>query len=536
MQKYIVVTGGVLSGLGKGIVTSSIGYLLKAQGYKVSPVKIDPYINIDAGTMRPTEHGEVFVTEDGGETDQDLGNYERFMNINLKKRNNITTGQIYKKVIEKERNLEYNGKCVEVIPHISLEVINRLESISKNEKSDFVLVEIGGTVGDYQNILFLEALRETNRRNKNVVFIHVVYLPIPDNIGEMKTKPAQHSVRALNGVGIQPDFIICRSREPIDSVRREKLAVFCNMNNEDVIDAHDLEIVYEIPVLFEKQGLCEKILKRFNLRYKRNRIKEWRLKIDKIKKLKDEVKIGIIGKYFTSGNFSLTDSYISVLEAIKHASWYLNFKPVIEWIDSNNINERNLDSLNRFDGLIVPGGFGEKGIEGMILSIRYARENNIPFLGICYGMQLAVIEFARDVCNMKEANSTEIDKNTKYPVIDVLEEQKKILYENRYGATMRLGDYPAKLKQNTVIWKLYNKKDIIYERHRHRYEVNPVYVKELEEKGLVFSGFSTDRLLMEFLEIPSHKYFVATQSHPCFKSRFNWPSPLFLGLIKAAKA
>jgi len=533
-MKYVVVTGGVLSGLGKGIVASSIGYLLKAQGYKVSPVKIDPYINIDAGTMRPTEHGEVFVTEDGGETDQDLGNYERFMNISLKKRNNITTGQIYKRVIEKERNLEYNGKCVEVIPHISLEVINRLESIAKYEKSDFVLVEIGGTVGDYQNILFLEALRETNRRNKNVVFVHVVYLPIPYNIGEMKTKPAQHSVRALNGVGIQPDFIICRSREPIDFVRREKLAVFCNMNNEDVIDAHDLEIVYEIPVLFEKQGLCKKILKRFNLRYKRDRIKEWRLKIDKIKKLKDEVKIGIIGKYFTTGDFLLTDSYISVLEAIKHASWHLNFKPVIEWVDSNNINEKNLDSLNRFDGLIVPGGFGEKGIEGMILSIKHARENNIPFLGICYGMQLAVIEFARDVCNMRGANSTEIDKNTNYPVVDILEEQIEILKDKKYGGTMRLGAHNVLIKRGTLVNKIYGKEEI-KERFRHRFEINPKYVSLLEENGLIFSGNDPSGKIMQFLELPKHKFFVATQSHPCFKSRFNEPSPLFLGLIKAAK-
>ncbi|MBU2634128.1 MAG: CTP synthase [Nanoarchaeota archaeon] len=530
MPKYIVVTGGVISGLGKGIVTSSIGYLLLSQGYRVGVVKIDPYINIDAGTMRPTEHGEVYVTEDGGETDQDLGNYERFMNIDLKKINNITTGQVYKKVIERERNLEYNGKCVEVIPHIPLEVINRLEKAG--EGNDFVLVEIGGTVGDYQNLLFLEAVREINRKNNCVVFVHVVYLPIPKNIGEMKTKPAQHSVRALNSAGIRPDFIVCRSSGLVDKVRREKIAVFCNVDDENVINAYDLDVVYETPILFEKQDFTEKILKKFGLKYKKNKINEWEKRVGKIKKLNERVKVGIVGKYFKTGDFSLIDSYISVLEAIKHAAWDLNYKPEIEWVDSNNIDE---DSLRDLDCIIVPGGFGETGIDGKILAIKYARENDIPFLGLCYGMQLGVIEFARNKCDLKDANSVEINEHTSFPVIDVLEEQVGILKDKNYGGTMRLGSYKAVLLKNSLLSKLY-KKDFVFERHRHRYEVNLRFKSLIEERGMIFSGFSEDRKLMEFFELNDHKFFVGTQAHPEFKSRFLNPHPLFLGLIKAAKS
>lgn len=533
--KFIVVTGGVLSGLGKGIVTSSIGRMIKEQGYDVTSIKIDPYINVDAGTMRPTEHGEVFVTDDGGETDQDLGNYERFMGITTSKKNNITTGQIYQTVIQKERNLEYDGKCVEVIPHIPQEIKRRIMDVAKYSKADFVLIEIGGTVGDYQSILFLEAVREMKREIGNMIFVHVVYLPVPSNIGEMKTKPAQHSVRDLNSVSIQPDFIVARAKRKIDDVRREKLALFCNVDEENVVSAQDVEWIYEIPLLFDEQNFGRKILEKFNLGYNKRMMDRWKKFVNKIKNLKKEVKVGIVGKYFDIGEFTLEDSYISVIEAVKHASWNNNVKPVIKWIDSKDFekDEKNLVKLKDYDAIIVPGGFGASGVEGKILSIKYCRKNNIPYLGLCYGMQLAVVEFARNVCGMKNAHTTEIDKKTKYPVIDILEEQKKLLAKSSYGGTMRLGAYPAILGKGTKICSLY-KKERISERHRHRYEVNPKYIKELEKKGLVFSGRSPDRVLMEFMELPEHKYFVGTQAHPEFKSQVMKPSPLFDGLIKAA--
>jgi len=535
--KFIVVTGGVISGLGKGVVTASIGNLLQAQGFKISIVKIDPYLNVDAGTMRPTEHGEVFVTADGGETDQDIGTYERFLGKSLSKKHNITTGQVYLSVIGKERNLEFDGKCVEVIPHIPQEVQARLHAVAKEDEADFVLVEIGGTVGDYQNVLFLEAVREMHLKGLPIVFVHVVYLPVPPNLGEMKTKPAQHSVRELNSVGIQPDFVICRSEQPIDSVRREKISLFCNTLPENVISAPNLKSIYEEPLVFEEQTFPSKLLARFSEKYRPDTkaMSEWRDFVKRVLEPAKTVRIGIVGKYFDIGNFTLEDSYISVIEAIKHASAANGCKAEIVWLDSKKFEKdpQSLLELKRFDGLIVPGGFGSSGVEGKISAIRFCRENGIPFLGLCYGLQLSVIEFARNVCGMQGANTTEIDAKTKFPVIDILPEQKSLLEKKDYGATMRLGAYKAKLKKGSLVRKLYSEKELVEERHRHRYEVNPEFVERLESKGIVFSGVSPDRKLMEFLELPEHKFFVATQSHPEFTSAPLKPNPLYNGFVAA---
>ncbi|MBN2423317.1 CTP synthase [Candidatus Woesearchaeota archaeon] len=534
--RYIAVTGGVISGLGKGVVTSSLGYLLKAQGYSVTSIKIDPYINVDAGTMRPTEHGEVFVTYDGGETDQDMGTYERFLDVELSKKNNITTGQIYRTVIEKERNLEYGGKTVEVIPHIPQEIKRRIREAANISKADFVLIEIGGTVGDYQSVLFLEAVREMRLEGDDIIYVHVAYLPIPDNLGEMKTKPAQHSIRELNEIGLQPDIFIGRSEKPMDDARKEKISFICNMKKDCILSAPDLNNIYEEPIVLDDEGLTRTLLKKFSLTYKENTLKEWKRFISKIKNLNKKIKIGIVGKYFDIGDFSLEDSYVSVIESIKHAAWHNDHIPVIKWIDSKIFenNPGKLNSLDEFNGLIVPGGFGKSGVEGKILAIKYARENNIPYLGLCYGMQLAIVEYARNICGLKDAHTTEINPKTKHPVIDILPEQKKNIENSNYGATMRLGDYKAKLKKNTKIWELYGKKEDVSERHRHRYEVNPKYINILEEKGMVFSGSSPDRRLMEFMELPGQKYFVGTQGHPEFKSRVLKPHPMFNGLVKAA--
>ena len=537
MVHYIIVTGGVISGLGKGITTASIGKILQFYGYNVTAIKIDPYINYDAGTLRPTEHGEVWVTEDGGEIDQDLGNYERFLDKDIPKCHNITTGQVYYAVIEKERKGEYLGKTVQPIPHVTDEIKRRIRKSAKEEKVDFVLVEIGGTVGDYENILFLEATRQMKLEGESVLFVHVTYVPALATLGEQKTKPTQHSVKLLREIGIQPDFIIARSERPLDGVRKEKIALFCNVHEDDVFSDPDMNNIYEVPLLFYEQGLSKKIIDKLNLDAGRGNITKWKKFVEEIKTFKTPVKIGIVGKYFDIGDFQLFDSYISVIEAVKHAAWFNRLKPIIEWIDSKTFEKKpeKIKILDELDGVIVPGGFGLSGIEGKIKAIKYCRENDIPYLGLCLGMQLAVIEYARNVCNLKNANSTEVDKNTPHPVITFIPEQIKILHESRYGATMRLGAYPAHLKKGTRVYELYGKKDVVYERHRHRYEVNPEYVNILEKNGLVFSGISPDGVLMEFMELSDHKYFVATQSHPEFKSRPMKPAPLFNGLIKAAK-
>jgi len=535
MVNYIIVTGGVVSGLGKGITTASVGKILQMHGYNVTAMKIDPYINCDAGTLRPTEHGEVWVTEDGGEIDQDLGHYERFLDVNIPKHHNITTGQVYGAVIDKERKGEYLGKTVQPIPHVTDEIKNRIRRPSKEKNLDFILVEIGGTVGDYENILFLEAVRQMKLEGDRVLFIHVTYVPVLNALGEAKTKPTQHSVKLLREIGIQPDFIVARADDALDHVRKEKIALFCNVHEDDVISDSNIDSVYAVPLLFEEQSLCKKILKKLRLRKDIEDLKSWKTFIRKVRNLEHTITIGIVGNYFDIGTSQLSDSYISVIEAVKHAAWKNNFDPCIQWIDSKEFEKdpRLLETLNEIDGVIVPGGFGLSGIQGKIDTIRYVREHDIPYLGLCLGMQLAVVEYAQNVCDMKDAHSKEVIKKTKHPVIDFIPEQVTILQESRYGATMRLGAYPAVLKKGTMVHRLYGQ-DQVYERHRHRYEVNPEYVEDIESYGMVFSGKSPDGILMEFMELPNHPYFIGTQAHPEFKSRPMKPAPLFDGFIKAA--
>lgn len=538
-RKYIFVMGGVMSGVGKGITTSSIGAILKARGYNVTAIKIDPYINVDAGTMNPTEHGEVFVLDDGYETDQDMGNYERFMEITIPSMNYMTTGSVYQTVINKERNLQYEGKCVEVVPHIPLEVIERIERASKNAKSDITLIEIGGTVGEYQNILFLEAARMLKlKKPDDVMFVLVSYLPIPNKVGEMKTKPTQYAVRTLNGAGIQPDVIIARSETFLDQKRKEKLSMFCNIPEEYVVSAPDIDSVYEVPINYERDDLSRLILKKLRLKPRKSDLKRWHDLIEKVKKPKGVVRIGIVGKYFGTGDFVLSDSYISVIEAIKHACYKNDVKPEIDWLNSEAFEKEKhkVESLLEYDAVLVPGGFGSRGIEGKIKAIQFCRENMIPYFGLCYGMQLMVIEYARSVLGLKDANTTEIDRKTKNPVIDIMPEQKKNLEDRNYGATMRLGAYDAYLKKGSIAHKAYGK-DVISERHRHRWEVNPKYIERLEKKGLVFSGKSKDKKLMEIAELPKskHPFFLASQFHPEFKSTPLKSHPLFFEFVKAAK-
>jgi len=536
MARYIFIAGGVMSGIGKGVTISSIGRILKGKGFKVSAIKIDPYINVDAGTMNPIEHGEVFVTDDGTECDQDVGNYERFLDQSLETANYLTTGRVYQSVIQRERNLEYDGKCVEVVPHIPQEVISRIKRVERKTKADFVLIEIGGTVGEYQNLLFLEAARMLKLKHpKDVVFILVSYLPIPKMIGEMKTKPTQHAVRALNSAGIQPDIIIGRSKVPLDALRKEKISVFCNVSEKDVISAPDIKSIYEIPINFEKDNLGNQILKKFGMKARKNDLKEWRKLVKRINNLKGKVRIGIVGKYFKTGDFTLTDSYISVIEAIKHACYDLGVAPEIVWLSSQKYEKTpsSTKELKDFDGIIVPGGFGSRGVEGKIKAIEYCRKNKIPFLGLCLGMQLAVIEFARNVCKFEKANSTEFSKNCQVPVIDIMPEQKKNLIKKKYGGTMRLGAYPCKLNPKSLSYKAY-KSSLISERHRHRYELNNEFKELLEKKGMLMAGINPKQDLVEIVEIPSHPFFIGVQFHPEFKSRPLKPHPLFRGFIKSS--
>ncbi|MCD6094435.1 CTP synthase [bacterium] len=537
-SKYIFICGGVMSGIGKGITTASIGKILQARGFKVTAIKIDPYINIDAGTMNPTEHGEVFVTEDGTECDQDIGNYERFLDKNILDLNYITTGRVYKTVIEKERNLEFKGRCVEVVPDIPNEVIRRIEKVAKTEKADFVLIEIGGTVGEYQNLLFLEAARMMKlRKPESVIFVLVSYLPVPKIIGEMKTKPTQYATRTLNSAGIQPDFIIARSEYPVDDKRKEKISIFCNIKKENVISAPDIKSIYEVPLNFEKENLSKKILSRFNLRTRKRDLKDWGKLVEIIRNPKGKVKIGVAGKYFRTGKFTLMDSYISVIEAIKHASFYFRVQPEIIWLDTEEYEKKSakkkLNKLTQLNGIIVPGGFGRRGIEGKIRVIQFCREHKIPFLGLCLGMQLAVIEFARNICGLKKADSTEFDPKTKFPVIDLMEEQKKNIKEKRYGGTMRLGAYRCVIKPNTISFQAYKTPEV-FERHRHRYELNNRFRKDLEEKGMIIAGVNPEMDLVEIIELPlsQHPFFVGTQFHPEFKSRPLRAHPLFKEFIR----
>ncbi len=538
MARYIFVIGGVMSGIGKGIATASIGKILQTKGFKVTAIKVDPYINVDAGTMNPIEHGEIFVTKDGVECDQDLGNYERFLDEELTTDNYITTGRVYRAVINRERNLEYGGRCVEVVPDIPNEAIYRIKKAARKTRADFVLIEIGGTVGEYQNMLFLEAARMMKLENpEKVLFILVSYLPVPDTIGEMKTKPTQQAAKWLNMAGIQPAIVLARSKSPLDKPRKRKISVFCNVEKGDVISSPDVNSIYEVPINFEKEKLGDLILKKFGIwtkRHSRKDLKDWRKLVRVSKTTKKPVKIGMVGKYFETGEFTLMDSYISIIEAIKHASWYFKRKPVIQWLSAGNYEKdsKRTQELKEFDGIIVPGGFGERGIEGKIKAIEFCRTKKIPFLGLCLGMQLSVIEFARNVAKIKKANSSEFTSKGKHNVIDIMPEQKAFLREKRYGATMRLGDYSCKIKLRTASSRAY-KKSLVTERHRHRYEVDDGFRKILEKKGLVIAGVNPQRNLVEIIEQENHPFFVATQFHPEFKSRPTRPHPLFREFIRA---
>jgi CTP synthase len=622
MPKYIFVCGGVMSGVGKGVATASIAKILTWYGYKTTCIKIDPYVNVDAGTMNPIEHGEVFVLKDGTECDQDMGHYERFLNQELTKENYMTTGSVYLSLIQKERSLYFDGKCVEVVPHVPLEVIEKINQAQKKTKADIVLIEIGGTVGEYQNLLFLEAVRILKlQKPKDVLLILASYLPYQGEGMELKTKPTQYAIRTLNSAGLHPDFILARAVHPLDEKRKEKISFNCGIPKENIISAPDEKIIYKIPLNFEKERLGEKILMSLGLprinadttqinadnaisvnprnKYQRESALNqresvvWKKEIEKIEKLNKEIKIGIVGKYFKTGDFVLSDAYISVIEAVKHASWHLGYKTKIYWLNSEEYekDKSKLEELKNYNGIIIPGGFGSRGVEGKILAIEFCRENKIPILGLCYGLQLMVVEFARNVCGLKGAHTTEVNPQTKYPVIDILEEQKKFLKEKLYGGTMRLGDWKCEIKKGTIAWRAY-RKSLILERHRHRYEVNPKFHEILQKDGLVFSGIhiltdlnglntdysdirttldytqtNTDFMtrenkrkvrnvrvksekvrmsemsvlspkrseyLVEIIELPEsiHPFFLGTQFHPELKSRFLHPHPLFVEFIK----
>jgi CTP synthase len=528
------VSGGVISGIGKGIATASIALLLKSAGYKVAPLKMDPYLNVDAGTMNPLAHGETFVLDDGRETDQDLGHYERFLNESLNSNNIATQGSIYMSVIQKERNLEYNGDYVD-IHDVTQEIMQRIQNAGKSKNADIVIVEIGGTAGEYQNMLFLEANRLLKiKKHDDVIHIHVTYLPIPANLGEMKSKPAQMSVRDLNTAGIHPDILLARASEPLDGPRTKRLAMNTGIEEEDIISAPDVLNVYEIPLNFEKGQLTKRILQKLKLRYKKPRLGEWRGWVKDVERSKKPVKIAIVGKYFTSGAGVLSDSYISVIEAIKHASYRQRLKPEIHWLDAGKVLGKT-DILKDYQGIIVPGGFGVRDIEGKIAAIQYARENKIPYLGLCYGLQMAVIEYARNVLKLKDANSTEVDEKTKFPVVHVMPEQAKKLLAKDYGGTMRLGAWECDLLDGSLVRKLYGKSKIS-ERHRHRFEFNNDFKKNFSVNGMLISGTSPDGRLVEIIEINQkyHPFFVGTQFHPELKSRPLAPHPIFSGFIKAA--
>jgi len=546
MAKFIFVSGGVISGLGKGITTASISLLLKSLGFRVSPIKADPYLNVDAGTMNPIIHGETFVTEDGMETDQDLGHYERFLNESLSKHNYMTAGQIFLSVIQRERRLDYDGICVETVPHVPEEILRRLEFLANKDKADFVILEIGGTVGEYQNMMFLEAARELKlKKPQDVLNIHVAYLPLPPSLGELKTKPVQTSVHLLHEVGIQPDIIIGRAQKSVDMARKKKISTFCNVALEDVFSNPDVKSIYEIPLILEEQGITRRILQKLNLKRKKLNLKNWKIFLDKIKRARKKVKIGIVGKYFRSGDFSLEDSYVCVIEAIKHGAWWNQVKPEITWIDSLDVEQKGTDILKGFNGLIVPQGWGSRGIEGKVQTARFARENFVPYLGLCFGMQLAMVDFGRNVCGLKRANSQEVNPKTPHPVIHIMSDQEEYLKERQYGGTVRLGAWPCKLIKGTKLREIYEKHsqdpDTLYpkpyilvnERHRHRYEFNRKYKRLFEKNGAVFSGVSPDGKLIEAVEIPSHPFFIGTQFHPELKSRPLSPHPIFLEFIKA---
>ncbi|OGZ06067.1 MAG: CTP synthase [Candidatus Lloydbacteria bacterium RIFCSPHIGHO2_01_FULL_49_22] len=539
-HKYIFVAGGVMSGVGKGVATSSIALLLQARGFKISPIKIDPYLNVDAGTMNPTEHGEVFVLKSGLETDQDMGSYERFLGRDLNTENYMTGGLIYKTVIDRERALGYGGRCVEPVPHIPEEVIRRIKDAGEKDKSDITIVEIGGTLGEYQSVMFIEAARTLKMANPDdVLFVLVTYLPVPGKLGEMKTKPTQYAVRTMNSYGVQPDIIIARGEVPVDMKRKEKIASSSGMRVEQVISAPDVDSVYDVPLNFEADNIATIVMKLLKLKSKKPvDLAPWKGFVRKTKNTKGEVRIGMVGKYFATGDFVLADSYLSVIEALKYAAFHAGKRPVIDWIAATDFEgtnaAKNCAKLAQYDGIVVPGGFGARGIEGKLNVIKYVRTHKIPYFGLCYGMQLMVAEYARNVLGLKGAITTEIDPKTKYPVVAVMPDQQVKLDAGDYGGSMRLGSYPAYLKEGTVARGAY-KAEMVHERHRHRYEVNPEYVAAIEKAGLVFSGISPDEKLMEIAELPKlkHPFFLGTQFHPEFTARPLTSHPLFDAFIKA---
>ncbi len=524
--KYIFVTGGVVSGLGKGITAASLGRLLKERGLHVTIQKFDPYINIDPGTMSPYQHGEVFVTDDGAETDLDLGHYERFIDENLSKNSNVTTGKIYWSVINKERKGEFLGGTVQVIPHITNEIKERIYRLGKSGDTDIVITEIGGTVGDIESLPFLEAIRQVaaDVGRENCMYIHVTLVPFLGKAGEMKSKPTQHSVKELLGLGIQPDVIVCRSEVPIPQELKDKIALFCNIRSEAVIENLDAKTLYEVPLMLENQGLAQLVCNRMHLSCDKPDLNEWQQMAHKAANLKKKVSIALVGKYV-----ELHDAYLSIVESLNHGGIANDAQVEIKWIDSEELSaDTSKELLKDVDGILVPGGFGDRGIEGKICAAKYARENKVPYFGICLGMQIAVIEFARNVVGLEGAHSFELDPATPHPVIDLMPEQKDI---EEMGGTMRLGLYPCKLKESTKIYEVY-KEALIYERHRHRYEVNNEYREMLKQKGLIIAGVSPDERLVEIIELPSHPWFIAVQFHPEFKSRPNRPHPLFEDFVQ----
>lgn len=550
--KYIFVSGGVISGIGKGINAASISLLLKSAGYRVAPLKFENYLNLDAGTINPIEHGDTFLCEDGTEADMDIGTYEKYLNEDMGTDNFVTMGQIYSTVIQKERRFEYKGEDVEAIPHITDEVVNRIEKLAKKKDADIIVIELGGTAGEYQNVFYYEASRIMTLNNPgDVIHVHVSYVPTPAHLGEPKTKPTQLSVRTLNSLGIQPDFVICRSEKMLDQRRRDRLALFCNVPSENVISSPDVESVYEIPLVLDDQDITKKVLNKLNLKVKSPDIRGWKKFVEKVKKVKSQkptTEIAIIGKYFGTGDYELRDSYAALFDAIDHASYEIGINIKTKWIDAEKIeNEEDLEKIiGNPDGIIVPIGWGSRGSEGMIKAAGYARNKKIPYLGLCYGMQLAVVSFARDVLGIKDANTEENNKNGKNNVIHLMPHQKEFMEKRSYGGTMRLGKWDAIIKKNTLAYALYDKynnfidksKSLTVERHRHRYEFNNDYLEEFEKNGFVISAKSVDEELVEIIELSKddHPFYMGTQGHPEYKSRPLNPHPIFLGFVESIKS
>jgi CTP synthase len=542
--KYIFVSGGVISGIGKGTTAASIALLLKSAGYKVTPLKFENYLNIDAGTINPIEHGDPFLCEDGTEGDMDIGTYEKFLNEDMGADNFITMGRIYKSVIDRERRFEYNGEDVEAIPHITDEITRRIKHLASRSKADIVLIELGGTAGEYQNVFYYEASRILTLQNPgDVIHIHVSYVPTPQHLGEPKTKPTQLSVRTLNSLGIQPDFIIARSAKYLDKRRRDRFALFCNMTPEDIISNPDLPSVYEIPLMLQKQGLDMRILQKLGLSLRKPDLRDWTNLVNRIKAKKvKKAEIAIVGKYFGTGDYQLRDSYAALLDAIDHAAWAKGMDINVHWIDAEKVENEGIEKvIGKPDGIIVPIGWGKRGAEGMITAADYARKNNIPYLGLCYGMQLASVAFARSVIGWQDANTTENDTKSNHSVIYLIPSQKQLMENRSYGGTMRLGSWDAIVEKGSRAWKLYDKynqfinkeKGLTSERHRHRYEFNNKFAKDFEKAGLNITARSVKEGLVEIIEVPDHKFYLATQGHPEYKSRPLKPHPIFLGFVES---